>query len=90
MCRQILHKWNNLETKVVHKMLKDKFPACGIKYTSQHGQGLVLIMPHVNDIEMVKQKAKAAGTESGIRRVFIIPKSVAAVYGHIPTLTDAL
>ena len=88
MCRKILRKWNTLRSTYAADMLKGEFPKCGVKYTGKYGQGLVLALYHVPADVVI---SKAAASSSKISNIFIIPKSVARVYGlDIPTLTDVV
>lgn len=81
MCKILFRKWSNLKPTYAAGMLKGGLPDCGIKYTSKHGEGLVLVSPDVTDIDMVRQKAKAAAMNSNTSHVFIIPKSFAKAAG---------
>jgi len=81
MCKILFRKWKDLKSTYAAEMLKGKFPECGIKYTSKHGEGLVLANHNVTDIDMVRQKACAAAMDSDISHVFVIPKKVAKAVG---------
>ena len=81
MCKILFRKWNNLKSTYASEMMSGKFPDCGIRYTSKYGEGLVLVNHSVTDIDMVRQKAKAAGINTDTAHVFIIPKPIAIAAG---------
>lgn len=88
MCKVLVRDWSNLKSTHAAEMLKGNFPKCGVKFTGKHGQGLVLAR-YDAPIQTVREKAKAA--HSKVSHVFIIPKTIANVYGmNIPTLTEAV
>jgi hypothetical protein len=87
-CDISFQEWDNLKSSFAGKMLSRDFPACGIKYTGKHGPGLVLALASAS-LDSILQKASAANEDKSY--VFIIPDSVAAVYGlNIPLLTDVV
>lgn len=87
MCKIMIGEWSRLKSTVAADMLKGAFPKCGVKYTKKYGHGLVLVMDGV-PLDIVRDKAKAAGMDSYMSVVFKVPNRIAAVYGHIPTLTE--
>ena len=89
MCKILIGEWSELSSTHAHEMLKGDFPQCGVKYTSKYGAGLVLVREGISR-QLLKEKAKAAGAKQDRSYVFKVPQSIAAVYGHIPTLMDAV
>jgi len=81
MCKILVRKWSNLKSTVAAEMLKGKFPECGIKYTTKHGEGLVLVKHDVPGVDLIKQKAKAAALYSDTSHVFVIPPEFAKAAG---------
>jgi hypothetical protein len=80
MCKVVVRKWGELKSTYAAEVLKGKFPACGVKYTSKHGHGLVLAK-YSAPIDIVKQKAKSAGLKADISHVFIIPSQIERAAG---------
>ncbi len=85
MCKIMIGEWKELSATHAAEMLKGPFPKCGIKFTSKYGAGLVLVRDGIPR-NLLVEKAKAAGAKNNITYVFKVPQSIAAVYGHIPTL----
>lgn len=87
MCKIMIGEWKELKSTHAAEMLKGPFPKCGVKYTSKHGAGLVLVRDGISR-ELLIEKAKAAGARQDISFVFKVPARISAIYGHIPTLTN--
>jgi hypothetical protein len=84
-------KWRELRATIVPEVLeeykKKPWPKCGIKYTRRYGHGLVFVKSDVTDLDLIKDKARAASDK--ISYVFTIPKNVEKIYRlNVPTLTE--
>ena len=88
MCEIQIGEWKELASTYAAEMLRGEFPKCGIKYTGKYGAGLVLILAGGTNLDLVREKARAAAGDSGVSYVFTIPSVISAIYGHIPTLTE--
>ena len=89
MCKIMIGEWKELSSTHAAEMLKGPFPRCGVKYTSKYGAGLVLVRDGISRA-LLTEKAKAAGMKEDRSYVFKVPPRIAAVYGHIPTITDVV
>ena len=85
MFKIMIGEWKELKSTHAAEMLKGEFPKCGVKYTSKHGAGLVLVRDGIPR-NLLIEKAKAAGAKDNVAYVFKVPQKISAIYGHIPTL----